>query len=373
MIMKTRFLRLILIAVSALVTGTAPLAAQQKGQTIPDGVFFKLEKKGQKPSYALGTVHYVHGDYMHEIPGLDSILGTITCMASEMGMEEMIHPDQQATMTSLIAKLQGFDSSKLEREMPAVMQEFLDTTGIDAYTRYLTPQQLDSLDLVADYYQLNDQVASMSTVQGEKAYRYALPFVLPSLWQSLTMSKITQFYKDVRGYTSDYKLLDLMIATKVNEMNEAYAAEHPGEQPRIKSVGLDSINVMSALIDSQSDMINLLLDDFSAKNLVKLIYRGGVAQYELSNQIGKIDSIYRSGKGCELIDFLNEMPESDRVYGNDVLISDRNRYWMTQLPQLMKDHQTLIVVGLAHLLNTPGSEGILSMLQKQGYKITKIL
>ena len=372
--MKTGFLRLILFAVSVLMTGAAPLAAQQKGQKPLDGVFFKIEKKGQKPSYALGTVHYVHGDYMHEIPGLDSILGTITCLASEMGMEEMIHPDQQASIATLIAKLQGFDASKLEREMPAIIAEFMDTTKTDAYTRYLTPQQLDSLDLVAAYYQVNDHLASMSPVQGEKAYRYALPFLLPSLWQPLTMSKIVQFYKDVRGYTGEYKLLDVMIATKVNEMNEAYAAEHPDRsQPRIKSVGLDSINVMGAFIDSQADLLNLILDDFSAKNLVKLIYRGGVAQYELSNQIGKIDSLYRSGKGYETMESTRSLPEAERLYANDVIVEGRNRYWMTQLPQLMKDRSTLVVVGLAHLLNAEGSEGILSMLQKQGYKITRIL
>ena len=372
--MKTGFLRLILFAVSVLATGTAPLSAQQKGQQVPDGVFFKLEKKGQKPSYALGTVHYVHGEYMHEIPGLDSILGTITCLASEMGMEEMIHPDQKASIATLISKLQGFDASKLEREMPAIIAEFMDTTKTDAYTRYLTPQQLDSLDLVAAYYHVNDHLASMSPVQGEKAYRYALPFLLPSLWQPLTMSKIVQFYKDVRGYTGEYKLLDVMIATKVNEMNEAYAAEHPDRsQPRIKSVGLDSINVLNTLIDSQSDMINLILNDLSTKNLVQLIYRGGVAQYELSNRMGQIDSLYRSGKGYETMESTRSLPEAERLYANDVIVEGRNRYWMTQLPQLMKDHSTLIVVGLGHLINSEDSEGILSMLQKQGYKITKIL
>ncbi|MCR5314802.1 MAG: TraB/GumN family protein [Bacteroidaceae bacterium] len=372
--MKTGFLRLILLAVSVLMTGAAPLAAQQKGQKVPNGVFFKIEKKGQQPSYALGTVHYVHGDYMHEIPGLDSILGTITCLASEMGMEEMIHPDQQATVATLISKLQGFDASKLEREMPAIIAEFMDTTKTDAYTRYLTPQQLDSLDLVAAYYQVNDHLASMLPVQGEKAYRYALPFLLPSLWQPLTMSKIVQFYKDVRGYTGEYKLLDVMIATKVNEMNEAYAAEHPDRsQPCIKSVGLDSINALNTLIDSQSDMINLILNDLSTKNLVQLIYRGGVAQYELSNRMGQIDSLYRSGKGYETMESTRSLPEAERLYANDVIVEGRNRYWMTQLPQLMKDHSTLIVVGLGHLINSEDSEGILSMLQKQGYKITKIL
>ena len=74
--MKTRFLRLILLAVSVLMTGAAPLAAQQKGQKVPDGVFFKIEKKGQQPSYALGTVHYVHGDYMHEIPAHYNLMFT---------------------------------------------------------------------------------------------------------------------------------------------------------------------------------------------------------------------------------------------------------------------------------------------------------
>ena len=371
--MKTGFLRLILLAVSVLMTGAAPIAAQQKGQKVPDGVFFKIEKKGQQPSYALGTVHYVHGDYMHEIPGLDSIFGTITCLASEMGMEEMIHPDQQASIATLIAKLQGFDASKLEREMPAIIAEFMDTTKTDAYTRYLTPQQLDSLDRAVAYFQVNDQLKSMSPVQGEKAYRYALPFLLPSLWQQLTIPKFTQFYKDVRGYTSEYKMLDLMIATKANELNEAYAAEHPDKQPRILSVGLDSINAMSLLIDSQSDLINLILNDLSTKNLVQLIYRGGVAQYELSNRMGQIDSLYRSGKGYEMMESIRSLPEAERLYANDVIVEGRNRYWMTQLPQLMKDRSTLVVVGLAHLLNAEGSEGILSMLQKQGYKITKIL
>ena len=370
--METRLLRLILFAVFVFATGTAPLSAQQKGQQVPDGVFFKLEKKGQKPSYALGTVHYIHGDYMHEIPGFDAILSNIECLATEMEMEQMVHPDEQATVATLMAKLKDFDTSKLEREMPAVIAEFMDTTATDAYTRYLTPQQLDSLDLVAAYYQVNDHLASMSPVQGEKAYRYALPYLLPSLWQQQTMSKITQFYKDVRGYTGQYNLLDIMIAKKANELNEAYAAEHPDKQPRILSVGLDSINA-SNTIDSQSDLINLILNDLSTKNLVQLIYRGGVAQYELSNRMGQIDSLYRSGKGQEIAELLNSLPESDRVFANDVLVEGRNRYWMTQLPQLMKDKQTLIVVGLAHLLNTENSEGILSMLQKQGYKITKIL
>ena len=248
--METRLLRLILFAVFVFATGTAPLSAQQKGQQVPDGVFFKLEKKGQKPSYALGTVHYIHGDYMHEIPGFDAILSNIECLATEMEMEQMVHPDEQATVATLMAKLKDFDTSKLEREMPAVIAEFMDTTATDAYTRYLTPQQLDSLDLVAAYYQVNDHLASMSPVQGEKAYRYALPYLLPSLWQQQTMSKITQFYKDVRGYTGQYNLLDIMIAKKANELNEAYAAEHPDKQPRILSVGLDSINASNTLIET---------------------------------------------------------------------------------------------------------------------------
>ena len=226
---------------------------------------------------------------------------------------------------------------------------------------------------MAAYYQVNDHLASMSSVQGEKAYRYALPFLLPSLWQPLTMSKIVQFYKDVRGYTGEYKLLDVMIATKANELNEAYAAEHPDKQPRILSVGLDSINASNTLIDSQSDMINLLLNDLSAKSLVQLVYRGGLSQYEICSRIGQIDSLYRSGKGSATIDLLSDLPESESLFGNDLLVEGRNRYWMTQLPQLMKDRPTLIVVGIAYLLNTPGSEGVLSMLQKQGYKITKVL
>ncbi|MDE6279445.1 MAG: TraB/GumN family protein [Paramuribaculum sp.] len=53
----------------------------------------------------------------------------------------------------------------------------------------------------------------------------------------------------------------------------------------------------------------------------------------------------------------------------DELIYDRNRNWMPQLTDLMKDKSVLIAVGCGHLV---GPDGLLSLLRKEGYELTPV-
>lgn len=50
----------------------------------------------------------------------------------------------------------------------------------------------------------------------------------------------------------------------------------------------------------------------------------------------------------------------------NTLIYDRNANWARLLPSIMKQSPTLFVVGAGHL---PGSQGLLKLLQKQGYTV----
>lgn len=52
--------------------------------------------------------------------------------------------------------------------------------------------------------------------------------------------------------------------------------------------------------------------------------------------------------------------EEDMAY----LIDDRNKNWMTKLPDLMKEQQTFVAVGALHL---PGENGLIQLLQRAGY------
>ncbi|MFT2008902.1 TraB/GumN family protein [Pontibacter sp. 13R65] len=56
------------------------------------------------------------------------------------------------------------------------------------------------------------------------------------------------------------------------------------------------------------------------------------------------------------------MGEEDMTY----LLDDRNKAWMTKLPQIMQAQPTFIAVGAMHL---PGENGLLQLLQKAGYKV----
>ena len=53
----------------------------------------------------------------------------------------------------------------------------------------------------------------------------------------------------------------------------------------------------------------------------------------------------------------------------DVLINDRNKNWIKQMPAMMQDKSTLFVVGAGHLY---GEKGLISLLRAEGYKVEGI-
>ena len=352
--------------------------AQKKTQQVPDGVFFKIEGKGLKqPSYALGTMHYVHGDVMHDVPGLDSILNTITCLATELSMDAILHPETVETAPNL--KLTRSDSIKANSMLPEIFEDFADTSQPDAYTRTLTPEQLDSLDKAMQYLQVDDVIRRMAEMQGQpvgegKIYRTANPITLIQLMQALSVTQAAKYYTE-RGYSMDYQQIDHKIMLTVNAMNEQRAKDKAAgkagkDTESIYCVGLDSTYAYRQMQES-STTIKDLLNDLTTEHLARLVYNGAINFYRVGTTFEACEPLYRTGHGKEVVQAMANI--ETRVYNNDLLGDGRNRYWMTQLPALMSKHSTLIAVGLAHLLPTANSEGVLSMLQKKGYKITKIL
>lgn len=64
-----------------------------------------------------------------------------------------------------------------------------------------------------------------------------------------------------------------------------------------------------------------------------------------------------------------EGTECDPIPGElERMIDDRNRNWVVQLPEILKE-PTFVVVGALHL---PGENGILELLRKQGYKVEPV-
>lgn len=53
----------------------------------------------------------------------------------------------------------------------------------------------------------------------------------------------------------------------------------------------------------------------------------------------------------------------------DLLLNNRNKNWAKMMPELMTDNSTFFAVGAGHLL---GKEGVIMLLQKQGYTVTPV-
>ena len=53
----------------------------------------------------------------------------------------------------------------------------------------------------------------------------------------------------------------------------------------------------------------------------------------------------------------------------DILLYHRNQNWVKKLKTLMADKALVIAVGAGHL---PGDKGVISLLRKEGYKVTPV-
>lgn len=109
----------------------------------------------------------------------------------------------------------------------------------------------------------------------------------------------------------------------------------------------------SATLQRQADLLAC-----TAKNVEEVIEKAKqiVEYYQTQN----LDEIFR---------LINE--DKNEICGStpkelDVMIYNRNRAWVKKMPAIMSEAPTLFVVGVGHL---PGKQGVLKLLEKQGYKV----
>ena len=62
--------------------------------------------------------------------------------------------------------------------------------------------------------------------------------------------------------------------------------------------------------------------------------------------------------------------EADNSTASLMNVDERNAAWVAKMPDMLKAHPTLFIVGLAHLLPYHGAEGIVERLRKLGYEVT---
>jgi uncharacterized protein len=93
------------------------------------------------------------------------------------------------------------------------------------------------------------------------------------------------------------------------------------------------------------------------------------SQDEESTQFQEIVDIYKS----QDIDAMNEMPASDEEdvgEYEEILITDRNKNWISTMRMMMKERSVFFAIGAGHL---GGYDGVVRLLQRAGYEVTPVL
>ncbi|MBV2128049.1 TraB/GumN family protein [Arsukibacterium indicum] len=91
--------------------------------------------------------------------------------------------------------------------------------------------------------------------------------------------------------------------------------------------------------------------------------------HKVESQLVDMKQAWRSGDAAKLEQmFIDDLQEIPQLY--EILLVKRNHAWLPQLQELTSDEQTtLVLVGALHLA---GNDGLLKLLQQQGYTLSQL-
>jgi uncharacterized protein YbaP (TraB family) len=138
-----------------------------------------------------------------------------------------------------------------------------------------------------------------------------------------------------------------------NGMEELIMRESKQYNKEIK--GLETTEFQASIFDS-------IPYKKQAKDLVT--YIDSIDSYK---QVTKeMIDVYRK-QDLEQMDSLMNKSDPGMEGYMDLLLYGRNRHWVAQMPDLMKEKSILFAVGAGHL---PGEQGVINLLRQKGYKVT---
>jgi uncharacterized protein YbaP (TraB family) len=145
----------------------------------------------------------------------------------------------------------------------------------------------------------------------------------------------------------------MMSCSQKNGMEELIMRESKQYEKEIK--GLETTEFQASIFDS-------IPYEKQAKDLVA--YIDSIDNYREVTM--EMVNVYRQ-QNLERMDSLMHKSDPGMEQYMDLLLYGRNRRWVAQMPEIMKEQTVLFAVGAGHL---PGEQGVISLLRKAGYSVT---
>jgi uncharacterized protein len=130
-----------------------------------------------------------------------------------------------------------------------------------------------------------------------------------------------------------------------------------GKKEGKKLVGLETFEVQ----------VNALFNQFSLQRQAEMLMEFVHEKDKAKDELIQMNKSYRNGDLGKLEGLLAEQTYSEQEA--KVLLDDRNKNWLAQLPSIMKEQQTFIAVGALHLA---GENGLIHLLREAGYTLTPL-
>lgn len=304
--------------------------------SVPDGIFFRISGGGlEKPSYILGTLHTIPGDFVHHIPGF----------------EEAANSVQQFVFES--------DIAEKTRQMVGTFQS-------DSIMAHLSDSILFCYDNPDSLH--NPYIEDMDSTLYYSILNLKVPdFEMPEFYKfSATKNQqlfLKAYHNSVRKITANMGIplqkpdfpIDLYIADSIARPRGADIAE---------------LDTTAVLINTDSIAAQFIADEKAGKHDRKYyttVFFPNIMNYYMMLQMVTrqyCDKYFRYEGHSMISPMQNDMEKT--------LFIERNNLWMQRLPALIQSKPSMVVVGLGHLHDRSSTPGLLSSLMRLGYKIEAI-
>lgn len=331
----------LLLCLSAFITAQAQHIGSDSlinTDTVPDGIFFRISGGGlAEPSYILGTIHTIPGDYVHHIPHFDEAAASVRQFIFESDLMQKMRQDFAFTQ---------FDSAT---------NAFLMARN-DSLYRYDNPDSLHN-PYIEDF----EESSKYEFIRSMMADTFGLPdFYKYSYYKnSERLQKrflaLIKEYVAQQGYPLQAELfLDVFIADSIARPRGADILE------------LDTTDVLKL----DSALIKFVADEKAGKHDRKFFSTQFLPSsifycYGFSKMTQHFCERYfrYEGRNLNVIISQNSRNIEKKIF------EERNALWMRRLPAMLHQAPSMVVVGLGHLYDHSSSPGILTSLMRLGYTI----
>jgi len=118
--------------------------------------------------------------------------------------------------------------------------------------------------------------------------------------------------------------------------------------------GLETMQFQASVLDS-------IPYEWQAKELLKNIDSFSVYKSEFEQML----DLYKKQELDSMRNMITKSEFGSEKY-EDLLLNDRNKNWVKQLKEIMKNESVFVAVGAGHLV---GDFGLINLLRKEGYKV----